>query len=38
MIVADDKIIGVASQIVPDPNTCDIVEVADIPVELDRKQ
>ena len=38
VIVADDKITGVASQIVPDPDTCDIVEVADIPVELDRKQ
>ena len=38
VIVAEDKIIGVASRIVPDPDTCDIVEVAEVPVELDRKQ
>ncbi len=38
VVVTDDRIIGIATRIVPDPETCDIIESGDLQVDLQRKQ
>ncbi len=38
VVVSEEQIIGVASQVVPDPDTCAVVERGNIQVDLQRKQ
>jgi len=38
VIVSDNTIIGVASEIVPDPDTCEIVQTNEVGVQMVRKQ
>ncbi len=38
VVVTDDRIIGVGTRIVPNPETCEIVEKGDLQLDLQRKQ
>ena len=38
IVVASDRIIGATSQIVPDPETCEILETGNLQLDLQRKQ
>lgn len=38
IIVATDTIIGVASGITPDPETCEKIEVSEVGIQMQRKQ
>jgi hypothetical protein len=38
IVVAPDRILGSASQIVPDPETCEVLETGNLQLDLQRKQ
>ena len=38
VVVAQDRILGVASQIVPDPETCEVLETGTLQLNLQRKR
>lgn len=38
IVVTPDRIIGAASQIVPDPETCEVLETGTLQLDLQRKQ
>ena len=38
IVVAPDRILGSASQIVPDPETCEVLETGNLQLNLQRKQ
>jgi hypothetical protein len=38
IVVTPDRILGSASQIVPDPDTCEVVETGNLQLDLQRKQ